>query len=66
MLIEDVIDGDGLVAGRAVPAEADSNAGSLTVWAPLFAEVALLAVGAGVDGDVATAPGGGEDDRVGW
>lgn len=49
MLIEEVIDGDGLVAGRAVPAEADPNAGPLTVWTPLFAEVALLAVGASVD-----------------
>lgn len=50
---EQVGDRDGFVAMRAPAADVDPAAGSLAVRAPLLAEVALLALGAGVDGGVA-------------
>ncbi len=62
VLVEEVIDRDGLVAGRAESAGTDTNAGPLAVWAPLHAEIALIAFGAVVDGDVAAMPGGREDE----
>ena len=52
MLVEEVDDRDGFVAVWAQSAEVDAPAGSLAVWAPLLGEVALLAFGAGVDGDL--------------
>src|SRR6476469_7874701 len=50
---EQVGDRNGFVAMRAPAADVDPAAGSLAVRAPLLAEVALLALGAGVDGGVA-------------
>ena len=56
VLVEEVLQCDGLVAAGAQPTVADADAGTLTVRAPLLAEVALVAVGAGVDGDDAAVP----------
>ena len=53
---EQVGDRNGFVAMRAPAADVDPAAGSLAVRAPLLAEVALLALGAGVDGGVAARP----------
>ena len=50
MGVDEFVDGDGFVAVRAVPAGADPGAGAVAVVAPLLAEVAGFAVGAGVDG----------------
>ena len=61
VLVEEVLQCDGLVAAGAQPTVADADAGTLTVRAPLLAEVALVAVGAGVDGDLAAAPSSRDD-----
>lgn len=51
---EQLVNGHGFAAVTALAAEADPGAGPLAVRAPLDAEVALVAFGALVDGDVAT------------
>jgi len=56
--VEQVRDGDGFLAVRAEPAEPDPAAGAHALGAPLLAEVAGLALGALIDGDLgATAAG---------
>jgi hypothetical protein len=60
--LEEFVNGDRLVAAGAGAADADSGAGPGAVGAPLLAEVALVALGAGVDGDLPSMPqwwGGG-------
>lgn len=61
VLVEEVLQCDGLVAAGAQPAGTDADAGALAVRAPLLGEVALVAVGAGVDGDLAAAPSSRDD-----
>jgi hypothetical protein len=62
VLVEDVADGDGFVAVWAESAEVDSLAGLVAVVAVLLGEVAGVAPGALIDGDVTSAGGGGHDD----
>jgi hypothetical protein len=50
VLVEDVADGDGLVAVWAEPAVVDAGAGLVAVVAVLLGEVAGVAFGALVDG----------------
>src|SRR6266704_2760758 len=64
VLVEDVADGDGLVAVWAESAEVDAGAGLVAVVAVLLAEVAGAAGGALVDGDVTSSGAGGHGD--GW
>src|SRR6266576_542756 len=64
VLVEDVADGDGFVAVWAESAVVDADAGLVAVVAVLLAEVAGVASGALVDGDV-TSPGAGRHDD-GW
>ena len=52
---EELVNGDGLVAVRAVAAVAQRQARTLAVGAPLLPEVGLVAVGALVDAHVAPA-----------
>ena len=54
----DVADRDGFVAVGAEPAGVDAGAGPVAGVAPLLAEVAALACGALVDGDVASGGAG--------
>ena len=64
---EQVGDRDRFVAGWAQFADVDPVAGSVAVWAPLLAEVALLALAAGVDGGVAARSAGRRrGGRGGW
>src|SRR6266508_2661747 len=68
VLVEDVADGDGLVAVWAESAEVDAHAGLVAVVAVLLGEVAGVACGALVDGDVPSPGAGRHDDgrsRVG-
>src|SRR6266545_6710472 len=62
VLVEDVADGDGFVAVGAASAEVDAFAGAVAVVAPLLSEVAGVAGGALVDGDVAAAGAGRHDE----
>ena len=64
--VEQFVDGDGFVAVWAVPARADAGARPVAVVAPLVAEVAGVAVGAGVDGVPAAAAGGWWCGRRRW
>ena len=63
--LEEFVNGDRLVAAGAGAADADSGAGPGAVGAPLLAEVALVALGAGVDGDLPSMPQWWGGDRVG-
>lgn len=56
---------DGVVAAGAYAADATAGAGPVAVAAPLFAEVALLAVAALVEGDLSPVPGRGGQRGVG-
>lgn len=62
VLIEDVVDRDWLIAVWAEPAEIDADAGAVAVVAPLLAQVAGIAFGALVDGDVASGGAGRDGD----
>src|SRR6266536_5719641 len=64
VLVEDVADGDGLIAVWAESAEVDAHAGLVAVVAVLLAEVAGVAGGALVDGEVTSSGAGWHDD--GW
>lgn len=61
VLPEQVVNGEGLLAGGAEASGAVAGAGSLAVVAPLLAQVALRAVGAAADGDVTTGSPVGHD-----
>src|SRR6266545_1863473 len=63
VLAGDVTDGDGLVTVRAEAAEVDAGAGPVAVVAPLLAELAAVAPGAQVDGDLASGGAGRDHDR---
>src|SRR6266511_861066 len=62
VLVEDVADGDWFVAVGAESAEVDALAGAVAVVAPLLAQLAGVAGGALVDGDVAAGGAGRHDD----
>src|SRR6266699_3272589 len=64
VLVEDVADGDGLIAVWAESAEVDAPAWAVAVVAVLLGEVAGVAFGALVDGDVTSRGAGRHDD--GW
>ena len=61
-LLDQVCDGDRLVAVRAGSAGADAAAECAAVGAALLAEEALPAAGALVDGVLAAGPGGRDDN----
>ncbi|MCA1707140.1 MAG: hypothetical protein LC808_29285, partial [Actinobacteria bacterium] len=65
---EQVGDRDRFVAVWAQSADVDPVAGAMAVRAPLLAEVALLALAAGVDGGVAARSAGRRrcGDQGGW
>src|SRR4051794_35352579 len=58
MLGEEFVNGDRFVAAGAEAADAEQGAGLGAVVAPLVAEVALFAVGADVDAELAPAVAG--------
>src|SRR2546421_1742536 len=62
VLVEEVVDGDGLVAVRAWAADADAAGEDAAGWAALLAEEAFVAAGALVDGEVPPGPGGWDGD----
>src|SRR5882672_4222238 len=64
VLVEDVADRDRCIAVRAESAEVEAYAGAVAVVAVLLAEVAGVAYGALIDGDVPSPGAGGHDD--GW
>ena len=64
-VVEQVGDGDGLVAVGAWSADADAAGEGAALLAALFAEEPFTAVGAFVDGDLLAGLGGGDEDGGG-
>jgi hypothetical protein len=62
VLVEQVVESDGLVAVRALAADADAACEDGAAWAALLAEEAFLAAGTLVDGEVSPWPGGWDGD----
>ena len=64
-LVEEFVDGDGLVAARAQTADSEAAHEGAAVVAALLTESAVVAVGAFVDGVGPAGLLGGEDDGIG-